>query len=361
MNLLILSFISAFCITFCVTPLIIKIAKKLGLVDDADKRKHPAHTHHGVIPRAGGLALLAGIVVPIFLFLPINKVVAGVVASSILAVAIGLWDDYHDLSPYFRFLANIATAIIVVGAGIGVPFITNPFGGVIHLDTWRISFSFLGTHSILVFADLFAILWIVWTMNIVGWSSGVDGQMPGFVTITALLLGLMSLQYSAHDVSQIVVASIAFITAGAFLGFLPWNFYPQKIMPGYGGKTLAGLMIATVAILSGGKIGSALLVLAIPMLDALYALIRRVLAQKSPFHPDRNHLHHRLLDVGWGKRRIALFYWSVSAMLGLLILPMTSEQKVFTFFIVAFAVGGILIWLSATQHQLSKPIHKQKL
>jgi UDP-GlcNAc:undecaprenyl-phosphate GlcNAc-1-phosphate transferase len=183
-------------------------------------------------------------------------------------------------------------------------------------------------------------------MNIVGWSSGIDGQMPGFVTITTLTLGAMSLRFSAHDISQTVVAALAFITAGAFLGFLPWNFYPQKIMPGYGGKTLAGLMIATIAILSGGKIGSALIILAVPMLDALYSLVRRLAHKKSPFQADRAHLHHRLLDLGWGKRRIALFYWTVSAILGLLTLYMNSEQKFFTFVALTVSVGGILLWFS---------------
>ena len=191
-------------------------------------------------------------------------------------------------------------------------------------------------------------------MNIVGWSSGVDGQMPGFVAIAATTLALLSLRFSAHDISQTVVAQLALITAGAFLGFLPWNFYPQKILPGYGGKTLAGLLLATIAILSGGKVGSALLILAIPMLDAAYALFRRIVSKKSPFLADRSHLHHRLLDLGWGKRRIALFYWLVSAILGVLTLTLNSQQKVFVFLTISLTVGGILLWLSYLLHQPNK-------
>ena len=119
----------------------------------------------------------------------------GIVMAMILTTAIGLWDDKKDLSPYVRFLGNIITALFVVGAGIGVPFVTNPLGGVIHLDVWRITFTLFGTHSILVWADIFAVVWIVWTMNIVGWSSGVDGQMPGFVAITAFIIGISSLRF----------------------------------------------------------------------------------------------------------------------------------------------------------------------
>jgi UDP-GlcNAc:undecaprenyl-phosphate GlcNAc-1-phosphate transferase len=332
--------------TFLITPWVITLARYLKLVDDPKKRLHPAHTHTGIIPRAGGLALFVGFMVPVILFLPLNKTIVGICVAAFLTVLIGLFDDLEDLSPYVRFIGNIATAVIVVAAGTGIPFITNPLGGVIPLDMWRISFNFFGPHSIVVLADLFAIIWIVWTMNIVGWSSGVDGQMPGFVVVTAAFLGIVSLRFTTHDVTQSIVTLLAFITAGTFLGFLPWNFFPQKIMPGYGGKTLAGLLLATIAILSGGKVGSALLLLAIPMIDALYSLLRRIMSKKSPFRADRNHLHHHLLDLGWGKRRIALFYWVVSFILGLLTLLFTSQQKIFALVMVTVMLVGIIVWVS---------------
>ncbi len=343
---MLLALIIAFAITYLTVPLVIKLATRFNLIDNPKVRIHPAHTHKGCIPRAGGLSLLLGIIIPILIFLPVNKALIGIIIGAILNVALGLWDDWKDLSPYFRFSANILVAAIVVGSGIGIPFITNPLGGIIHLDTLRISFEFLGKHSILVWADLFAIIWIVWTMNIVGWSSGVDGQMPGFVVITALILGIMSWKFSAHDLSQTTVATLAFVVAGAYLGFLPWNFYPQKIMPGYGGKALAGFLLAIIAILSGGKVGSALIILAIPMMDATYILFRRIISKKSPFKADRSHLHHRLLDLGWGKRRIALFYWMVSAILGTLTLTLNSHQKIFVFIGIGVILGGLILGLA---------------
>jgi UDP-GlcNAc:undecaprenyl-phosphate GlcNAc-1-phosphate transferase len=340
----------SFAITYILTPLVIRFANQFNLIDDPSKRDHPAHTHDQPIPRAGGLAILFGISIPLLLFLPMSKALAGIILASIIAVGIGLWDDYHDLSPYLRFGLNLFTAVIVVGVGIGIPYIGAPWGDIIHLDTWRVSFDFFGTHSILVWADIFAIVWIVWMMNIVGWSSGVDGQMPGFVVIACLVLGMLSLKFSAHDISQTTVATLAFITAGAYAGFIPWNFYPQKIMPGYGGKSLAGLLVATIAILSGGKIGSALIILAIPILDAIYTMIRRVSHKKSPFRPDRSHLHHLLLDGGWGKRKIALFYWSVSAILGLITLLLDSRQKFYLFLLSAAIVSGMILWFNVLKH-----------
>ncbi|MBU1327177.1 undecaprenyl/decaprenyl-phosphate alpha-N-acetylglucosaminyl 1-phosphate transferase [Patescibacteria group bacterium] len=347
--------IIAAAITFFSTALVKRFAHKLNLVDDPKKRYHPAHTHKGVIPRAGGLALFAGIVITMLLYIPLSKLTFGIIIASVILMLVGLADDKKDINPYIRLTTNVIAALTVIGAGAGIPYITNPLtGGILPLDSWRITFSFFGSHSILVWADILAFIWIMWTMNIVGWSAGVDGQMPGFVTISAFALGLLSLRFVASDPKQIWVSMLAFIVCGAYAGFLPWNFYPQKIMPGYGGKTLAGFFLALLGILSFGKFGTALLVLGVPMIDAAYTLFRRLGSHKSPMLADRGHLHHRLLDLGWGKRRIALFYWSVSAILGWIALTVNSRQKLFTFLVLAVVVGGFLIWMSYFS-QLSKP------
>lgn len=350
------AFISAALATLIASPLVIILARKLKLVDNPKTRYHPAHTHTGIIPRAGGLALFVGLTVGALLFVPMTKLFTGMLLASVLLVVVGLLDDRKDVNPYIRFVTNAIAALIMVGAGAGIPYVTNPLtGGVIHLDTWRITFTFFGSHSILVWADLFAFLWILWTMNIVGWSAGVDGQMPGFVTIAALTLGLLSLRFTVHDPSQTAITTLAFIVAGTFAGFIPWNFYPQKMMPGYGGKTLAGFLLALLGILSYGKLGTALLVLGIPMTDAAYTLLRRITTKKSPVAADRGHLHHRLLDIGWGKRRIALFYWGVSAILGTVALTVNSQQKVFILLAVAVGLTAFLLWVQFFT-QFSKPL-----
>jgi UDP-GlcNAc:undecaprenyl-phosphate/decaprenyl-phosphate GlcNAc-1-phosphate transferase len=345
----------AFLIVVAITPVVIKIATKYHLEDDPKKRYHPAHVHLGIIPRAGGLAIYLGIAGAIFAFLGLTKITLGILISGAILTIVGLMDDRKDVSPYLRLISNAAAAIIIVFAGAGISFITNPItGGIIHLDTWRIAFTFLGNHSILVWADIFAFLWIMWTMNIVGWSAGVDGQMPGFVAIAAATLGLISLRFGINDPSQLSVAILSFIIFGAFAGFIPWNFYPQKIMPGYSGKTLAGFCLAVLGILSSGKVGTALLVLGIPTIDAAYTLIRRLSHRKSLVAADRGHLHHQLLDLGWGKRRIALFYWGVSIILGSVALLVTSKQKLFTFLLVVVVFGGFVLWFKFFT-QFSKP------
>lgn len=330
--------------TVVACPFIIRFAQKLGLVDDA-RRKHPARVHRGTIPRAGGLAIYAGIFFPILLLIPLSASVIWILAGATLLLVVGLIDDVHDVNPYVRFLTNIVAAGCVIAGGVSIPFITNPVTGqIVHLDLWRISFDFFGRHSLLPLANVISIFWIVWTMNIVGWSSGVDGQLPGFVTIAAMTLGFLSLRFLPVDASQLTVVKLAFATAGAFLGFLPFNFYPQKIMPGYSGKTLAGFMLATLAILAQGKVGTAILVLGVPMTDALFTFARRIMRRKSPVWADRGHLHHYLLDIGWGRRRIAIFYWIVSAFLGIIALTVTAKEKLFTILILIAWVAGIIVW-----------------
>ena len=339
----------AFAISYCITPLIIAVAKRYRLVDDA-KRVHPARTHSGVVPRAGGLALYIGIITTLILFVPMTKQLIGIIAGASIILIVGLLDDRKDVNPYVRVLTNILAALCVVAGGISIAYVNNPFTGeVFHLDTWRISFDFFGQHSIVPLANLLAILWIVWTMNIVGWSSGVDGQLPGFIVIAAATLGLLSLRFLSEDPSQATGIQISSAIAGSYLGFLPWNFYPQKIMPGYSGKALGGFLLATLSILAQAKIGTAFLVLGVPMIDAFYTLIRRTLQKKSPVWPDRGHLHQRLMEMGWGKKRIAIFYWLVSAILGLIALSVTSRGKLFTVFVLAMWIAGIIAWARLLQ------------
>lgn len=346
------AFLCALLFTFAATPMVIRFASYFHLVDDTS-RIHPAKTHQGSIPRAGGLAIAAGTFIPILLFLGYTRISLGIIIAGSILILVGLLDDKNDVNPYIRLFTNTISALIIVASGVAVPYITNPFGGILHLDTLQLTLSFFGTHTIIIWSSIFALLWILWTINIIEWSAGVEGQMPGFVAIAAVILGILALRFRG-DAQTSQVLYLSAITAGAFIGFLPWNFYPQKIMPGYGGKTLAGLLLAVLGILSYGKVGTALLVLGIPTFDAVFTLVRRIQNRKSPVWADRGHLHHRLLDLGWGKRRIAIFYWVVTAILGIIALSVTSKQKLFVLLLVAVALGGFIVWIKLFT-QLSKP------
>jgi len=339
-----LAFGIAFCISYLCTVPTIFWASKLGIVTDPRTRSHPAHTHTGKIPRAGGVPIFIAFLITSLLFVDINKLYIGILIASFCTVLIGVLDDYYDLSPYLRFGLNILISAMVIGFGLGIPYISNPFGGVIRLDEWRLSFYAFGEiRSILILADILALIWLTWVTNMINWSKGIDGQMPGFVSIAAFFLGLVSQRFVAHDVSTTHVMLFAFIISGSFLGFLPFNAFPQKIMPGYGGGSLAGFWLGILSILSFGKIGTFALVLAVPLTDALYTMVRRIRRGVSPFRADRGHLHHKLMELGWGKRRIAAFYWLITALLGFVSLLMTGIEKLILVITVAFLLGVFLI------------------
>lgn len=319
-------------IALLTTPLAIKIAWCFKLVDDPEKRKHPAHTHKGVIPRAGGIPIWIALLVSSLVFLPLDQHLIGILAGATVMMIIGVLDDRFDLNPYLRLIACFFAAGLVVASGIGITFITNPLDGIIHLSP--------------LLAVLFGLFWIASLSNIVNWAKGFDGQLPGIVTIAGLTIALMALKFSA-DITQWPVAILASITAGAYLGFLPYNFYPQKIMPGYGGGTLAGFMLAVLAILSTTKVGTAIVVLGVPVIDALYSITRRLASGRSPVWGDRAHLHHKLLDEWrWGKRRAAIFYWLITAFLGTAALRLNSQQKFYTIVMLAVVIGGLLLWFN---------------
>ncbi len=336
-----------FILAFIFTPVVRRVYLLRKWLDDPAIQSHPKVVHTYPVPRGGGLAIYGAVAISALIFLGIDKQVIGILLGGFVIALVGFFDDLHDLNPYLRLFLGFLAAALVVFSGVGVAFITNPFGeGVLHLDWPRITFFLFGEmHTLWVISDLFALVWIVWNMNMVNWSKGLDGQLPGIVVVAAIVIALLSFRFT-EDVTQWEVSILAAITAGAYLGFLPWNFYPQKIMPGYGGGALAGFLLGTLAILSGAKVATMILVLGIPTMDAVYTIVRRMASGKSPVWGDRGHFHHRLLDLGWGKRRVAIFYWIVSGILGMLALQLNARQKLFTIVSLALVLGGILLWLS---------------
>jgi UDP-GlcNAc:undecaprenyl-phosphate GlcNAc-1-phosphate transferase len=341
-NLTIFPLVTAFLVTVVVTPLCLVILKRLNVVDDPKKHIHPAIIHERPVPRGGGIPLFIGVLVASVFFLPMTKVIIATLIAAFASLIIGVIDDKYDLSPYLRFIVNILCAVFVVFMGANVPFITNPLGGILNFSHLQILF-FNGTTFGLL-ADLIAILWIVWVMNMLNWSKGVDGQMPGIVAISAIIIGILSLRFSHLDQTSATAATLSFIVAGSSLGFLIFNFYPAKIFPGYG-ATAVYLILAVASILSGAKLATAILVMGVPMTDGLITITRRILSGKSPFWHDKKHLHHLLLSLGFGQRRIALFYWTISAILGALSLVLSSKGKLFAIIMLVILAGGAILFL----------------
>lgn len=339
-SLVIYPLLTATAISLVVTPFVIKLAKHLGLIDDPQVHKHEKVIHSRPTPRAGGIALFISFLISMLIFLPWDKYSIAIALGGLLILIVGIIDDKllasgkKDFSPYLRFVLQIVAASIPVMAGIGIYFVTNPFGGTIDLtEYWLLP-------------QALAILWIVIVMNILNLGAkGVDGQLSGVTVIAAITVGALSLRYSA-DITQWPIIILASITAGAYLGFLPYHLYPQKIMPAFSGSNLAGYLLGILSILSTAKAGTLLVVLAVPFIDTGYVFARRILSGKMPFWGDRGHLHHRLLDYGWSKSSVAFFYWFITGILGLLALNLKAANKLYTIVGVAALVGAAIIWLT---------------
>lgn len=344
MNQTFLSFLLAFFITLLSTPLTIIFAKKLKLVDDPKKRPHPAHVHKKIIPRAGGLPIYLGIITASLIFIGISAITLSITLALTILLIVGLLDDaLIEFKPAMRLLLQFLPAVIIVLAGVGIDFITNPLGGILRLDT--LQFNLLGFQTNII-ADFFAIIWIVWMMNMVNWSKGVDGQMPIITSTAFLTMGFVSLNfYNQGDPNQLMPTIFSFICAGASLGFLIFNWYPAKIFPGFSGSTILGFMIAILSILSGAKLATALLVLLVPAIDFFYTFFRRILEKKSPLKGDQKHLHHLLLERGWSHTQISLLYGFSCAILGLLATSLNSQGKFFTIVLAGVVIFGAILWL----------------
>lgn len=325
------------------TPITILFFNKMGWVIDPKKMPHPAHIHKEPVPKGGGLPVLIAILVSFGLFFHEDRHVLAIVAALILTVIVGVIDDVRGVSPYIRIGTNFLAALIIVASGIGISFVTNPAGGIIDLSYPKINFNFFGPREIWILADLFALLWIPALMNAINWSSGVDGQISGVVTIAALFLGAVSLNYSA-DITQWPVSILAFTVAGAYAGLTLFHFYPQKIMPGYSGTSTAGLLLGVISILATGKIGTAIVVLAVPLIDFGYLIIKRLVSGKSPVWGDKEHLHHKLMAIGWGKRRIAVFYWIATIVLGVFALSFEARIKILIMLVLVLLMAFFWIW-----------------
>ncbi|MEO8581265.1 MAG: MraY family glycosyltransferase [Patescibacteria group bacterium] len=340
------AFLVSLFIAAIVAPLIIRLYTSRKWIDDPAKQHHVKITHQSPVPRGGGLVILVAVLLSCLLFLNLNSEIFWILLGTTILAAMGTLDDIKNLNPYLRFVVGLLVAGFIVFAGIKIEYITHPFQtGVIYID--HPSFIINGvlfSFNLPFLSTILTVLWIVWNMNIVNWSKGIDGQLPGVVGIASIFIGILAIRFSADPAQQNVIL-LAFIVAGAYLGLLIWNAYPQKIMPGYGAGSLGGYFLAILAILSGAKLATSLLVLALPTADAIFTITRRLLRKKSPFWGDRGHLHHKLMDVlGWSKRTTAFFYWMVTALMGFIALQLKPEQKLFTIVVVSALVFGFLIW-----------------
>ena len=176
-------------------------------------------------------------------------------------------------------------------------------------------------------------------INSINWIDGLDGLSSGIAFIAAVTLGLISL---TTQVGQPLIAVLCFALAGALLGFLRWNFHPATIFAGTSGVQFVGFTLAVLAILGTAKVAVALLVLGVPIIDTFWIIVRRLSEGRSPFSPDRTHIHHRLLDLGLSHRQTVLVIYGICLVLAVLSLFLSGVTQLYAFLGVFIAFGLVL-------------------
>lgn len=297
-------------LSFFITRWVRRLADHLG-VHDVPLLARQIHTEPK--PKLGGLAIFLTFTVGLLALALISGTdeiaglrLFGLILGGLILVIGGALDDKYDLTPAVQILFPLAASTLVVLTGTHISYITNPFGGEIVLD--QIKF---GGYP--VFGSILVFLWVLGMTYTTKFLDGMDGLVSGISGIAALVIFGLSL---APEVNQTTTAFIALVFAGAVFGFLPHNFYPARIFLGEGGSTLAGFMIGVLAVISGAKIATALLVFGIPILDAAWVIARRLWFRSSPFVGDKKHLHFRLLDVGLSQRQAVYLLYFLAALFG---------------------------------------------
>lgn len=325
------AFAVACVVSLLVTPAVILLAKRTGAMDKPDARK----VHKKPIPRIGGLAIYAGFMAAV-IFVAIKfgldaemvRETVGLVLSGSLIVALGLIDDYKNLPAKIKLLGQIGAAAVLVAAfDVRIDFVTDPFGDYIYLE-W--------------FAVPATMFWLVGLTNTVNLIDGLDGLAAGVSAIASFTIMLIALEQNF-----ILVAVLTAALAGAALGFLKYNFNPAQIFMGDTGSMFLGFMLAGISVTGAVKsVATIALVvpvfaLGLPILDTTFAIVRRLRGGVPIFKPDKGHLHHRLLSVGFTQRQAVLLMYVISALFGLSAIALTavsSQIAVLILFVVVVAI-----------------------
>lgn len=332
--------------TLIILPFVLKLSKRFGLVDDPMSHKHPAMLITKPTPRIGGLAFIIGIGLPALFLLPIfeSQKLIGIFLGVILCVILGVLDTKKDTNPLIRLAGQGLAVLIVSLSGIIMVYLPNPFGMPINLDQFRFTFEFYGPHTIYYVAVIAAAFWMGLVMNFMSWSNGSDGVYAGLVSFSSIAIAILMLGSLNEDPQIAVYIKLASMVSGVGLAMAIYTWPPQKLLWGFG-ATAPALIIGALSILGSTKISTTMLILMIPFLDGSFAIVRRLRRKQLPFWGDREHLHHKLLDIGWSKQKIAIFYWTSTIILFIFAITTSGKTKVLYFlsFGIIFALGVSLL------------------
>ncbi|ADU50284.1 Glycosyl transferase, family 4, conserved region [Thermaerobacter marianensis DSM 12885] len=291
------------------TPVVRAVAARLGLVARPTARS----MHRVPVPHLGGLAIFAGFVTAVGVSLGWgDRDVLAVLLGGVVMLAVGLADDLWDLPPLAKLAGQVAAALVAVGGGIRIQVLTNPLGwltpaggdDLLVLGAWGIPLT---------------VLWIVAVSNVINLIDGLDGLAAGIASIAALTVLVVAMQTGQPLEVVLLMAALA----GSTMGFLPYNFNPAKIFMGDTGALFIGYTLAAVSVVGLLKTAAVvalavpIIVLALPIADTALAILRRLQAGRPVMAADRDHLHHRLIRLGFSHRDAVLVMYLITTWLAL--------------------------------------------
>jgi UDP-GlcNAc:undecaprenyl-phosphate GlcNAc-1-phosphate transferase len=324
-------FLVAFVLSIIFTLLVRQLARKLKIVDTPDKTRH---LHFQPVPLLGGAAIFLAfwlVTACVLFYHPVYGIeilktkLIWALAASVIIIIIGIVDDWKPVSAKIRLAVTAAAVLVAVAGGIGLQKITNPFGGFIQMS--------------LIVGNVLVFLWLMGMMYTTKILDGLDGLATGVVAIGAIMIFFLTRTAKFYQPN---VGLLALIFAGACLGFLLFNFHPAKIFLGEPGSLFIGFMLGILAVISGGKLATALLVMAVPVLDLARVIYTRIRHGRPVFEGDREHLHFKLLTFGLSERQAVVLFYFISALFGATTLFLQSTQKLLALlflFIAMIAVG----------------------
>jgi len=254
----------------------------------------------------------------------------GVLLASGAILVFGVVDDIKQLGWKSQLFFQLVIVALVYIVGVKLQYVSNPLGGIFFFD---------GGLAYLL-GLVVSIIWVVFLMNVINWVDGVDGVSGGITFIAAGTIFILS---QRPEVNQPPVGIITAALVGSLAAFLLLNFYPAKIMAGTSGSMFMGFMLAILAIFAGAKIATTLMVLAVPIIDALWVMGERLRQRKSVFMADRRHLHYRLLELGWSAKKICIFYYLVTVLISVLALNVRAVGKAASLIVILIASMAMLV------------------
>ena len=346
--LMLLSLLISAAVSFGITPIVKRMAYKVGAVDVP---KDARRMHSVPIPRLGGLAIAIAFLLTVLLFAKVDEQMRGILLGAVVILVLGVLDDCLTLRAWFKFLVQIFAAYLVTSHGCTIRYFSNP------IVTSSVQYLDLGKWSVPI-----TIVWIVAITNAVNFIDGLDGLAVGVSAISAATLLVIALLVAESNIAIVVAALL-----GACLGFLPYNFNPAKIFMGDTGSTFLGFILASLSIQGMFKLYAIIsfavpfLMLGIPIFDICFAIIRRLAKHQNPMKADRGHIHHRLIDMGLNQKQAVAALYVISSILGLSAVMLTSSGAIKAMlFLMALAVAAFLASRVIFRRDIDKALQAEK-